>query len=246
MAIVDIYNQSSEDLSVIDKEVHLVVTSPPYNVGKDYENYEDSIPLDEYEELLHSVFSECYDVLIEGGRVAVNVSQVVDRPLIDLPTLVIEVLTDEGFLLREHRIWYKGSSEATSAWGSWKSASNPYEIFNHEHILIFSKDNFSRSPDNESTMTKEQFMRNTKSVWEISPTNSPNHPATFPKELPKRLIQLHSFKGDTVLDPFMGVGTTGQAATEEKRNFIGLDLSEEYCNIAKREISEYGQDVLNW
>lgn len=233
-----IYNRSSESMdSIGDDSANLVVTSPPYNVGTEYDEYDDSLSVEEYEGLLSSVLDECQRILQDDGRIAVNVAPVVGRPMIDLPAIVRGLMDESGFQARGHYIWDKGASESSSAWGSWRSASNPYEIFTHEHILVGSVEEFGRQDRGESTMSKNEFMRNVKSVWQIQPANREDHPAPFPVELPRRAVDLHSYVGDTVVDPFMGVGSTGVAAVEAGRSFIGYDISDRYCSVADERIT---------
>jgi site-specific DNA-methyltransferase (adenine-specific) len=149
-----------------------------------------------------------------------------------------------GFLMRGEIIWEKGSSAGTStAWGSWKSASNPTLRDTHEYILVFSKDSFGRlnGADHKSTISKEQFLEYTRSVWSFPAESARRigHPAPFPVELPYRLIQLYTYAGDVVLDPFMGSGQTGIAAVKAGRHFVGYDIDQKYCALAERRILEF-------
>ncbi|MCL2131069.1 MAG: site-specific DNA-methyltransferase [Lentimicrobiaceae bacterium] len=143
----------------------------------------------------------------------------------------------------EKIIWNKAASASPStAWGSWQSAANPILRDIHEYILVFSKGDYSRrKEDKENTITKEQFMEWTKSIWTMNAESARRigHPAPFPEELPYRLIQLYSFKGDIILDPFIGSGTTAVSALKSERKFIGYDISEEYINLAINRIQPY-------
>ncbi len=145
--------------------------------------------------------------------------------------------------MRGEIIWNKGSSASPStAWGSWMSASNPVLRDTHEYILIFSKESFSRrKKDKENTITRDQFLEWTKSVWTFPAVSAKSigHPAPFPEELPYRLIQLYSFKGDVVLDPFCGSGTTCIAALKSGRYYIGYDIKPEYVELANNRINKY-------
>jgi len=146
---------------------------------------------------------------------------------------------------------YKASSASSStAWGSWLSAANPILRDIHEYILIFSKGTYSRKSSNkENTITKEQFLELTKSIWTMNAESAKKvgHPAPFPEELPNRLIQLYSFKGDVVLDPFIGSGTTGLAALKCERRFVGYDISEEYIKLANNRINAFkNQTVMSF
>ena len=127
--------------------------------------------------------------------------------------------------MRGEIIWDKSASSGSStAWGSWKASSNPTLRDVHEYILVFSKNQFKREKieGRTDTITRDEFLQNTKSVWTF-PTESAKkigHPAPFPLELPYRLIQLYSYKGDTILDPFIGSGQTAIAALKSGRNYI--------------------------
>jgi site-specific DNA-methyltransferase (adenine-specific) len=164
------------------------------------------------------------------------------KPYIPLHSYVIADMLDIGFLMRGEIIWNKGSSAGTStAWGSWQSASNPSLRDTHEYILVFSKGSFSRDAGGrQDTISKDEFLAYTKSVWEF-PAESANrvgHPAPFPVELPYRCIQLYTFRGDFVLDPFCGVGSTCIAALKADRHFLGYDTSKEYVETALWRIEE--------
>ena len=230
----------SRDMSVLPNEcVHLMVTSPPYNVGKEYD---EDLNLREYRSLLKDVFSEVYRVLVVGGRACINIANLGRRPYIPLHSYLIQDLENLGFLMRGEIIWSKAASAgASTAWGSWLSATNPTLRDVHEYILIFSKDSMKRDGRGRvSTITRDEFLEYTKSVWTF-PSESASrvgHPAPFPVELPHRLIQLYSFDGDVVLDPFCGSGTTCVAAAKINRHFIGFDINENYVRLARERIEQ--------
>jgi len=239
-SIIDqLYCQSSEDMHQIpDNCVALMVTSPPYNVGKDYD---DDLEIDEYLALLHRVFSETYRVVEPGGRVAVNVANLGRKPYLPLNQYVASLLTEIGFDLRGEIIWQKAKSAGGScAWGSWRSAKNPTLRDIHEYIITASKGTMSRQRAGEDTIGKEDFLDATVSIWDILPESARRvgHPAPFPVELPRRVIELYTFRGDLVLDPFMGSGSTAVAAVEAGRHFVGFDLDAAYLEIAERRIHE--------
>ena len=231
---------SSEAMREIpDRSLHLMVTSPPYNVTKEYD---EDLSLEEYLHLLRSVFSETYRVLIDGGRVCINVANVGRKPYIPLSDYISRLMIEIGFQMRGEIIWNKGAGAGVSmAWGSWQSASNPVLRDVHEYILVFSKGSFSRKKTigREDSLSKEQFMEWTKSVWTITPESAKKvgHPAPFPVELPYRLIQLYTFKGDVVLDPFMGSGTTAIASLKSGRKFIGYENNPDYVKLAHERIA---------
>lgn len=229
--------QTSEDMSVIpDNSLHLMITSPPYNVTKDYDN---DLTLSEYLDLLKNVFSETYRVLVNGGRACINVANIGRKPYIPLSTFINNIMLDLGYNMRGEIIWNKGAGAGVSmAWGSWMSASNPVLRDTHEYILVFSKGDYKRK-GKENTISKNLFMESTKSVWNINPESAKKvkHPAPFPEELPFRLIQLYSFKNDIILDPFIGSGTTALAALKSQRKFIGFEINEEYKSNADKRIN---------
>jgi DNA modification methylase len=223
-----------------DYSIHLMVTSPPYNVKKEYD---EDLSLSEYRALLKTVFKETYRVLVTGGRACINVANLGRKPYIPLHSYIIEDMIDIGFLMRGEIIWNKASSASPStAWGSWLSAGNPVLRDIHEYILVFSKESFSRKRGNKKdTITKEDFLEWTKSVWTFPAVSarSIGHPAPFPEELPHRLIQLYTFKGDVVLDPFCGSGTACLAALKDGRHYIGYDIDSCYVKLSKQRIASY-------
>ena len=236
-----IFCKSSEKMDELpDNSIHLMITSPPYNVSKEYDN---NLSLKEYLELLNTIWREIYRVLVPGGRACINIANLGRKPYIPLHSYIIEAMQKIGYLMRGEIIWNKASSASPStAWGSWLSAANPVLRDIHEYILIFSKDTFSRKKkDKESTIKKEEFLELTKSIWTFSAVSARQigHPAPFPEELPHRLIQLYSFKGDVVLDPFVGSGMTCLSAIKDKRNYIGYDINPEYVKLAEKRISNY-------
>ncbi len=223
-----------------DSSIHLMVTSPPYNVGKEYD---EDLELDAYLNLLKEVFSETYRVLVTGGRACINITNVGRKPYIPYHKYIIDIMLEIGFLMRGEVIWDKGAGAGVStAWGSWCSPSNPTLRDTHEYILIFSKGKFSRDgKGRESTITKDEFLEYSKSIWRFPPESAGRvgHPAPFPVELPYRCIQLYTFKGEVVLDPFCGVGATCIASIRAGRHFIGFDINPEYVEKARKRINEY-------
>ena len=235
-----VFYKSSEKMEELpDYSVHLMVTSPPYNVGKDYDQ---DLSVKEYRSLLRRVFEETFRVLVHGGRACINIANLGRKPYIPLHSYVIQDMHELGFLMRGEIIWNKAASSGVStAWGSWQSASNPILRDVHEYVLVFSKESFSRSSHNkENTITRDEFLTFTKSTWEF-PAESAiriGHPAPFPIELPYRCIQLYTFKGEVVLDPFCGAGSTCIAAIKSGRQFVGYDINKEYVKIANTRINE--------
>jgi site-specific DNA-methyltransferase (adenine-specific) len=240
-----IFCKTSEKMEELpDNSVHLMVTSPPYNVGKEYD---ENLTLNEYREFLKRVWSEVKRVLVPGGRACINIANLGRKPYIPLHAFLIEDMLDLGFLMRGEIIWNKASSGSPStAWGTWLSAKNPILRDIHEYILVFSKSSFARDriENKKSTISKEEFLEFTKSVWTFSaePATKVGHPAPFPVELPYRLIQLYTFEKEVILDPFMGSGQTAIAAIKTHRHYVGYETNQEYIELAQRRIKDF---ILN-
>ena len=233
-----LYCQSSESMPIPDNSVALAFTSPPYNVGKDYD---EDMPLDQYLALIRRVGQEVYRVLRPGGRYVVNIANLGRKPYIPLHAHFYNIHQELGFLPMGEIIWQKGKGGNNScAWGSWKSARSPRLRDLHEYLLVFAKEGFSRPDKGESDISSEEFMAATLSVWEIQAVSAKKigHPAPFPVELAERVIKLYSYVDDVVLDPFCGSGTTCAAAKGLKRNYVGFDISVEYCQLAQTRIDE--------
>ncbi len=224
-----------------ENSIHLMVTSPPYNVGKEYD---EDLTLGEYLDFIEDVMKEVYRILVWGGRVCFNVANLGRKPYIPLHAYLIERFEKIGFLFRGEIIWDKGDavSGSSTAWGTWMSASNPILRDQHEYIIVLSKGDFKRkkSKGKRDTITREEFLEYTRSVWRFPPESAKRvgHPAPFPEELPYRCIQLYTFEGDVVLDPFAGSGTTCVVAAKTGRHYICIDINEEYVKIATQRIKE--------
>ncbi len=235
-----IFCKSSESMTELpDQSVHLMVTSPPYNAQKEYDQ---DLSLTEYLDMLARIWQETYRVLVPGGRVCINVANLGRKPYIPLHSFVIERMLSIGFLMRGEVIWDKAASASPStAWGSWLSASNPVLRDVHEYILIFCKETFRRPKgDREPTITKEDFLSWTKSVWSFPAVQARQigHPAPFPMELPHRCIQLYTYLGEVVLDPFAGSGTTCLAARQDGRQYVGYEIDQNYCELAENRLKK--------
>ena len=229
--------------------VQLIVTSPPYNVGKPYEDYKDSQELKDYLDFLNQAWKECRRVLCAGGRIAINVANTYRQPYLPLHSHIIGQMQTLGLHMRGEIIWDKGASVGVStAWGSFARASNPTLRDVHEYILVFSKESMKlETPKGvRSGITNREFVDYTRSVWRFETASrlaNPQtgrryqHPAPFPPELPRRLMLLYTNLGDVVLDPFMGSGSTAVAAVREGRHFLGYDVSAEYCMWARERIA---------
>ncbi len=237
-----IFCKSSEDMAELpDNSVHLMVTSPPYNVGKDYDA---DHTLEEYLAFLQRVWREVHRVLVPGGRACVNIANLGRKPYLPIHSFIIQGMVELGFLMRGEIIWNKAASAAGStAWGSWKSPANPTLRDIHEYILVFSKGGFKRKnpAKRQSTISREDFLEYTKSIWTFPAVSARKvgHPAPFPVELPHRLIQLYTYEGELVLDPFLGSGQTAIAALQGERQYVGYEIDPRYCRLAERRIKQF-------
>ncbi len=236
-----IFCKTSEQMEELpDNSIHMMVTSPPYNVGKEYD---ENLTLNEYRAFLKRVWGEVKRVLTPGGRACINIANLGRKPYIPLHAFIVEDMLDLGFLMRGEIIWNKASSGSPStAWGSWLSAKNPTLRDIHEYILVFSKGMFTRgNTGRKSSISKEEFLEFTKSVWTFGAEQAKKvgHPAPFPVELPYRLIQLYTFEDEVVLDPFIGSGQAAIAAIKTKRHYVGYDINEEYVKLAEKRVKEF-------
>jgi site-specific DNA-methyltransferase (adenine-specific) len=239
---------------IADNSVALVVTSPPYFAGKEYEAAlgVGHVPADyhTYLGVLDAVFSQCFEKLEPGGRIAVNVANLGRKPYRSLSKDVIDLLEGQGYLLRGEIIWQKSHAAGGScAWGTYQRPGNPVLRDVSERIVVASKGRFDRalSPGQrsaegrpcEGTITMDEFVDATTDIWDI-PTESATrvgHPAPFPVELPRRLIELYTYRGDLVLDPFMGSGSTAVAAVRTERHYVGFDTDKGYVALARRRVA---------
>jgi modification methylase len=232
---------SSERMqSVPDRSVGLAFTSPPYNAGKDYEG---DLALADYLELIRRVAMEVYRVLVPGGRYVINLANLGRKPYVPLHAYFYDLHLDVGYLPMGEIIWEKArGANGSCAWGSWMSARSPRLRDVHEYLLVFAKESYARPDTGTSDIERDEFMRATLSIWSIRPESARRvgHPAPFPLELADRVIRLYSFRGDVVLDPFMGSGTTCVAALQSGRHYVGYDISHEYCDLAERRIAVAG------
>lgn len=246
----------SRDLSPIPtNSVALVVTSPPYFAGKEYETELGSqgVPASylDYLQLLQDVFAECRRVLEPGGRIAVNIANLGRKPYRSLSGDVTRILQDElGFLMRGEIIWVKAKgANGSTAWGSYASPVNPVLRDVSERILVAAKGRFDRAVSRNErakrglphvvTILPDEFRELTLDTW-FFPTasaRSVGHPAPFPVELPRRLIELYTFQNDLVLDPFAGSGSTGLAAIETNRRYLCVDNDPGYVALAQKRIA---------
>jgi modification methylase len=232
-----LFDHSSEEMPELpDDSVALMVTSPPYHVGKEYDS---DVSFDDYLSMLQRVLKETYRVLEPGGRAVINVANLGRRPYVNLADEVSRIMEDLKFLPRGEVIWIKAKGASNScAWGSWRSAKNPTLRDVHEYCLCFSKERWDRAKRGTSTISRSDFLESTLSVWELPAESARrlSHPAPFPVELPRRFIELYTYLDDLVLDPFIGSGSTAVAAIESGRRYAGYEIDHSYLEIAAGRI----------
>jgi site-specific DNA-methyltransferase (adenine-specific) len=222
----------------------LVITSPPYNVDIKYNSHDDQISYEKYKDFSEEWMTCCYKWLKDDGRFCLNIpldknkggQQSVGA---DLTTIAKKI----GFKYHSTIIWNEGNISRRTAWGSWLSASAPYVIAPVELIVVLYKNTWKKTSGSKvSDILRQDFMDWTNGLWSFSGESKKRigHPAPFPVELPKRCMKLFSFKGDTVLDPFLGSGTTLVASYLNDRMGIGIDIDPHYCKIALDRLKKEG------
>jgi modification methylase len=233
-----IYCQNAEQMTALpDASVALAFTSPPYNVGKEYDG---DMSLEAYLALIRTVAGEVYRVLQPGGRYVVNIANLGRKPYIPLHMHFYQTHLAAGFLPMGEIIWQKAKGASGScAWGSWQSAKAPRLRDLHEYLLVFAKGTYSRPDRGESDISRDEFLEATLSIWQIPPESAKRvgHPAPFPVALAERVIRLYSYVADVVLDPFAGSGSTCVAAVQNGRHYVGFELDESYCRLAEQRIA---------
>ncbi len=234
-----IHGDSTKKNTLRKNSVDITITSPPYNVGLQYDNTDDAITYESYLKFTKKWLSNVFHWTKPTGRLCLNVgldkNKNGKRPVCaDITKIALEV----GWKYHATVIWNEGNISRRTAWGSWLSASAPHVIAPVEVILILYKEEWKRNKSGTTTITKEQFMEYVLGMWTFNGSRKNGHIAPFPKELPKRCIRLFSYEDDVILDPFVGSGTTVLEALENNRQSIGIDISKEYCKLAKKRIRE--------
>jgi DNA modification methylase len=230
-----------------DNCIDLIFTSPPYNFGLDYENHQDGVDWEKYFEKLFSIFKECIRVLKYGGRIIVNV-QPLFSDYVPIHHIISNFFMENKLIWKGEILWDKHNYNCKyTAWGSWKSPSNPYLKYTWEFLEIFCKGDLKHEGDDKmADITADEFKKWVYAKWDIQPEYNMKkygHPAMFPEELVERVLKLFSFKGDIILDPFNGVGTTTAVAKKLSRNYLGIDISKEYCKKAEERLKNTQIDM---
>ena len=233
--------------SIEDVSIDLIVTSPPYNVDIKYHSHNDEMTYDDYLSFTKDWLTKCYALLKDDGRFCLNIPLDKNRGgqqsvYADITTIAKQI----GFKYQSTIIWNEQNISRHTAWGSWMSASAPYVIAPVEMIVILYKEQWKKvSGSRKSDITREEFLKWTNGVWNFSGESRKKigHPAPYPVELPRRCIKLFSYVDDTVLDPFVGSGTTLLACIETKRKGIGIEIDEKYCELAKKRIANEQKQI---
>ena len=249
-----IIGDSRKMVELEDSSVQLIVTSPPYWHIKDY-GTENQIgygqTLHEYLKDLYRVWKECYRVLEPGRRLVINIGDQFARSviygrykIIPLHAEVIAQCEEIGFDYMGSIIWQKKTTMNTTGgatvMGSYPYPPNGMVEIDYEHILIFKKPGKSKKVPKEikekSKLTKEEWKTYFSGHWNFGGARQVGHEAMFPEELPRRIIKMFSFVGETVLDPFLGSGTTVKVALELNRNAVGYEINESFADVIKEKV----------
>ena len=232
-----------------DNCIDLIFTSPPYSFGKEYSEYDDSLTDEKYFEMLYKIFDECIRITKYGGRIAINV---MPKYSTYVPThfFIMQRMIERKMLWLNSIVWEKNQRACpNSCWGSYKSSSAPFMKHTYETIDIYAKGSIKKQKvdhkncDDMTALEFSEFVRT--GTWSIVPETQMKkygHPAMFPKKLAYRVLKLYSAKGDMICDPFNGCGTTSLVAFETNRNYLGIDIDNEYCNKANERIEEARKD----
>jgi len=238
---ISIYNADFLKIGCIEEgTIDLVVTSPPYNVGIKYSSHDDKMSYEDYLCFTREWLTRCYGLTKEDGRLCLNIPLDKNKGgqqsvCADITTIAKEI----GWKYHATIVWNEQNISRRTAWGSWLSASAPYVIAPVEVIVVLYKNRWKKIKDNgKSDIAKEEFVNWTNGVWNFMGESKKRigHPAPFPVELPRRCIKLFTFVGDTVLDPFLGSGSTLIACVLTDRKGIGVEIDKNYCDIAKQRL----------
>ena len=235
----DVMNSSE----IPEGSIDLIVTSPPYNCKIKYDCWDDERTYDEYLVFMEEWLCAAHRVLKDDGRIALNLPYEINQPdrggRVFLTSDIWQIMKNVGFKWNGLANLHEQTAERVkyTAWGSWMSSSAPYIYNPNECVLIACKSRWKKDTKGVSTMNKEQFIEIVKGDWKYRAETKTKTKASFSLDLPIRAVNILSYAGDTVLDPFCGRGTTGAACKILGRRFIGVDISPNYVEIAKDEIN---------
>jgi site-specific DNA-methyltransferase (adenine-specific) len=239
---ISIYNDDVLTTNqIVADSIDLIVTSPPYNVDIKYNSHKDDVSYSDYLHFSREWLSHCFDWLRDDGRLCLNIP--LDKNKGGQQSVGADftcIAKEIGYKYHSTIIWNEGNISRRTAWGSWMSASAPFVIAPVELIVVLYKKNWKKSSGSKvSDVSRDEFMNWTNGLWTFNGESKKKigHPAPFPMELPRRCIKMFSYVDDTVLDPFMGSGTTLLAAAMLRRKAIGIDVDKGYCKLAEKRIS---------
>lgn len=225
--------------------IDLIVTSPPYNVDIKYNSHNDEMTYEDYLTFTREWLTKCYRLVKDDGRFCLNIP--LDKNKGGQQSVCADITTiakQMGWKYHSTIVWNEQNISRRTAWGSWVSASAPYVIAPVEVIVVLYKKHWKKtSGSRKSDITKREFMEWTNGVWNFSGESKKRigHPAPFPVELPRRCVKLFTFVNDTVLDPFLGSGSTLIACAQTNRRGIGIEIDRNYCELAKQRLINEGQ-----
>jgi len=224
-----------------ENSIHMSLTSPPYNLGLPYDVYTDEKEYDDYRTSLKKIWEQTFRVLVDGGRFALNIAPTGIANFREVHHDLVRDVKSVGFTLRTEILWYKQNMGRHTAWGSYKSPSNPHIVPSWEYVYVFHKNTpYLEGNKEDIDIMAEEFQRYSDGFWNIMPETRRNgHPSPFPEELIYRLVKYYTYRGNICLDMFAGSGTVALVALKTRRNFICIDISKQYCEIAEKRIDDY-------
>lgn len=239
---ISIYNDTVLNTTLLERSsIDIIVTSPPYNVGIDYNSNDDGGSYSKYLQFTEAWIRNCYFWAKSSCRFILNIPLDKNKGGHQSVGADVTLLAKKiGWQYHSTLIWNEGNISRRTAWGSWMSASAPYVIAPVELIVVLYKGDWKKTNGTrKSDITRDEFMQWTNGVWTFNGESKKRigHPAPFPRELPRRAIKLFSFVGDTVLDPFMGSGTTLIECKLNNRLGVGIDIDKQYCTLATNRIA---------
>lgn len=232
---------SGRDAIIAEDTVDLIVTSPPYNIGMAYSDdaTDDKLPYNNYFKFTSKWLSNCYKWARPVSRMCVNIcidnGREKDAPYYaDFVTVARRV----GWRYHTTITWSKSNVSRLTAWGSWKSASAPYISTPIEVVILFFKGSWGKPYKGTDDITAGEFKHWVRGDWSFSGESAKRigHPAPFPRELPRRCVKLLSYVGETVLDPFVGSGTTMIEAINSRRVAIGIEKELQWVDLAEERL----------
>ena len=240
-----------------DNSVDIIITSPPYNVDlghnkfkqDSYEDFEDNMPYEEYLEWMEKLFTESHRVLKSGGRICINIGDKKQSKEVTHVDFIMR-MKKVGFIMLAPIVWNKGQIGNRFAWGSYRSPAMPCFPTPFEYIIVMCKESLRHEGDPKKiTVSAKDFQASANALWTFPPDTQMmkkwGHPATFPEELPRRLIHQLTYADDIVLDPFSGSGTTCTVAKKLKRKYVGIEMSKKYYDTSLKRLGETPEIIAN-